>query len=223
MNTENMTKSKDTESVQYKPLIFFETFTLISLGFTATALVAIYFQEDLFIIFSPFIAPFILLFMFLGYLVLTIASVLYIPFQFRKVFWRVFVPITINTITYCMVYYLYDDISDLRIVTRFLLNEKRYSQAADWLTESIQNGDINLEDNWGSVKLPKEYRGLAEDAKVRIKYEYGTYIIWFYRGGGMFEYAPSYIYRSDNIAPPFEDFADVVCFRRLRPYWYDCH
>lgn len=68
-----------------------------------------------------------------------------------------------------------------------------------------------------------EYRGLAEDGRVYIIQNNEVISILFYRGGGMFEYSPSYVYRSDNITPPFEDFAETVCVKRLRPYWYDCY
>ena len=223
MNTKDTIQPIDIETAQQKSLVVFEIFTLTCLWFTATTISVIFFEEDLFRIFTPFLAPFILLFMFLGYLVLAFASILYIPLQIKKIFWRVLVPITINAITFCIVHYLYDDIGDFRIETKFQINEKRFTQAVNWITQSIQNGDITLDNNWSDIKLPKEYRSLAEDGKVSVYYEYGTYIIQFYRGGGMFEYVPSYVYRSDNIAPPFEDFADTVCIRRLRPYWYDCY
>lgn len=223
MNTKDAIQSTDIQSAQRTSLAFFEFFSLICLWFTTTTITVIFFEEDLFRIFTPFFAPFILLFMFLGYLVLAFTSILYIPLQIKKVLWRVLMPITINAITFCIVYFLYDDIGDFRIETKFQISEKRYTQAANWVTQSIQNGDIALDNNWAHIKLPREYRSLAEDGTVSVYYEYGTYAIHFYRGGGLFEFVPSYVYRSDNIAPPFEDFADTVCIKRLRPYWYDCY
>lgn len=223
MKSKTNNLSTNTVNDNKKSLNFFMNFTLICLLFSTATIFVIFFEEDLFRLFTPFLAPFIFLFMFFVYLILTLASILYVPFQIKKIFWRVLAPIIINMITFCIVYYLFDDIINFRIETKFLLNEKRFNQASNWIVQSIQNGDINLDNNWAHIKLPREYRSLAEDGTVSVYYEYGTYAIHFYRGGGLFEFVPSYVYRSDNIAPPFEDFADTVCIKRLRPYWYDCY
>lgn len=112
---------------------------------------------------------------------------------------------------------------DLRVEIGFQINENRFNRAANWVTQSIQNGDLDLEETRGTVILPKEYRSLAEDGKIHATHEYGVTVIWFYRGGGLFEYGPSFVYRSDNISPPFEIYGDIICNQQLVPNWYDCY
>ncbi|KXK11704.1 MAG: hypothetical protein UZ14_CFX002002672 [Chloroflexi bacterium OLB14] len=111
-------------------------------------------------------------------------------------------------ITFSIFYYLYDEIGNLRIEAKFRINENRFNEAKEWIEQSIQPSTD--EDYW-IISLPQKYKSLAEDGKVSVKYEYGVVIIQFYRGGGLFEYGPSFVYRSDNISPPFESFGDIVC------------
>src|SRR5262249_54808234 len=133
------------------------------------------------------------------------------------------IPISINLITFSIVYYLYDEIGDFRIEARFRLNENRFNQAANWVTESIQNGGVNLEETRGTVILPKRYKSLADEGRVLVTNEYGVITILFFRGGGLFEYGPSFVYRSDNIASGFEIYGDINCNKWLSPNWYDCY
>jgi hypothetical protein len=186
-------------------------------------MLVIFFGEDLDRLLTPFFSPFILLFMLLGYSVLTLASILYIPLQVKWVLWRVLIPISINLITFCIVYYFYDAIGDLRVDMGFRINENRFNQAANWVMQSIQPNHHDIKEVFWNISLPQEYQDLSDQGKVDAKYEYGVIIIWFYRGGGMFEYGPSFVYRSDNTATPFEAFADIDCVRRLSPFWYDCY
>jgi hypothetical protein len=210
-------------SVEEKPITFFELFVIACLGYTIATFFTVFFEEDLFRIFTPFLAPFILLATFLGYLVLAGTSILYIPFQIKKLVWRVFIPVIINSATFLTVYYFYDSIKDFRIEIGFQINKNRFNQAASWVSQSIQNGGLDLEEARGTVILPKEYKNLADDGRVLVTNEYGVITILFFRGGGMFEYGPSFVYRSDNIASGFEIYGDIQCNKWLSPNWYDCY
>ncbi len=210
-------------SVKQTQRDFLEIFSSVCLSYIVITMLTIFFEEDLFRIFTPFLAPFLLLFIILGYLVLAVISLLYIPFQIRKVSWRVFIPLIINLITFLIVYYLYNPLGDVRIKIGFRINENRLNRAASWITQSIQNGDINIEETRGTVILPKEYKSLADRGQVLVTNEYGVITILFFRGGGMFEYGPSFVYRSDNIASGFEVYGDIQCNRWLSPNWYDCY
>jgi hypothetical protein len=149
-----------------------EIFSVVCLSYIVITMLTIFFEEDLFRIFTPFLATFLLLFIILGYLVLAVISLLYIPFQIRKVSWRVFIPIIINLITFLIVYYLYNPLGDLRIDISFQMNENRFNRAASWITQSIQNGDVNLEETSGTVMLPKEYKSLADSCLVLVTKKY---------------------------------------------------
>lgn len=207
---------------QQERIVFFEVFLIICAGFTVLTMLTSFFEGDLFKIFTPFFVPFILLFVFLGYLVLVVVSLLYIPFQIKNLTWRVFAPVIINITTFLIVYYFYDLMGGLRVDMGFQINESRYNQAANWVTQSIQSGDLVLEDTGRGVLLPREYRSLADDGKVYVIPAYGVISIFFSRGGGMFEYYPGYMYRSDDANPPIKD-GDIVCIRRIMPNWYDCY
>jgi hypothetical protein len=209
-------------SIKQRQIDFWEVFLIICLDYTVITMLAIFLEEDLFRILSPFFAPFFLLFIALGYLVLVAASILYIPFQIRNLAWRVLIPIAINSMTFLIVYNFYDSLEKLRVDIGFQVNEKRFNQAVNWVTQSIQNGDLDLNDRSDTVILPKEYKNLADDGRVWVTNKYGVISIFFSRGGGMFEYYPGYRYRSDNAYPPIED-GDIVCMRRIRMNWYDCY
>ncbi|MBI3168603.1 MAG: hypothetical protein HYZ22_09005 [Chloroflexi bacterium] len=194
----------------------------INLIFYFAFVLLIFFEEDITRLFTPFILPFLCIGFPVIYFLLVIVSIVHILPQTEDMTWESYSPLLINLAAICTVIFLYKPLGDFRINAGFQIKEKRFDQAAHWIIKSIENGDINLDNDW-IVDLPKEYRGLAEDERVFIAHNNGIISIQFYRGGGMFEYSPSYVYRSDNITPPFEDFADTVCVRRLLPYWYDCY
>jgi len=200
---------------------FLEIFSILCLSYTVITMLGIFFTEDLFRILTPLLAPFLLLFIALGFLILSAISFLYIPFQIKALKWQVFIPITVNLLTFLFVYSFYSQLGNLRVNIGFWANEKRFNQAADWVTRSIQNGDLNIVDESDTVYLPKEYKSLADDGRVWVTNKYGVVSIFFSRGGGMFEYYPGYKYRSDNAYPPIED-GDIICIRRISPNWYDC-
>lgn len=194
----------------------------INLIFYFAILLLIFFEGDITRVFTPFILPFLCIGSPIIYFLLVIVSIIHILPQTEDLTWKSYSPLLINLATICTVIFLYKPLGDFRINAEFQIKEKRFDQAAQWIIQSIENGDINPELDW-NIDLPKKYRGLAEDGRVSINQSNGVISIQFYRGGGMFEYYPSYVYRSDNRAPPFEDFAETVCIRRLRPYWYDCY
>jgi hypothetical protein len=208
-------------SIRQKQIDFWEVFLIICLAYAFVAMLAIFFAEDLFRIFTPFLAPFFLLFIAFVYLVVSIASLLYIPFRIKGLTWRVFTPAAVNLLTFFVVYNFSDHLGVLRVDIGFKLNEKKYGQAANWITESIQNGELNLNETSDTVILPPKYQNLAEDGRVWVTNKYGVIDIYFYRGGGLFEFAPGYKYRSDDANPPIED-GDILCIRRISPHWYDC-
>ncbi len=209
-------------SVEQKPITFFEIFIFACLGYTILTMFTIFFEEDLFRILT-FFTPFFWLFVFLGYVIFAAASFLDIPFQIKRLAWRAFGPVIINSITFLIVYFFYDSLKDLRIDIQFQINENRFNRAANWVTQSIQNGDLDLEETRGTVIFPKVYKSLADDGRVFVTNEYGVITILFFRGGGMFEYGPSFVYRSDNIAPGFEIYGDIQCNKWLSHNWYDCY
>ncbi|MFT3892596.1 MAG: hypothetical protein QM730_13245 [Anaerolineales bacterium] len=209
-------------SIRQKQIDSWEVFLIICLSYTFLAMLSAFFVEDLFRFFTPFFAPFLLLFIAFIYLALSAASLLYIPFRIMRLTWRVFIPIAVNLLTFFIIYNFSDHLPILRVVVGFQINEKKYNQAANWIIKSIQNGDLNINDTSDNVTLPKEYKSLADNGRVWVTNKYGVISIYFYRGGGLFEYVPGYNYRSDDANPPIED-GDILCIRRISPHWYDCN
>jgi hypothetical protein len=206
--------TNDTSS-QQKWITAFKIFTLTCVGFMVTTIFVMFFEEDLFRIFTPFLVPFIWLFMLLGYLVLVVSSFIYVPLQIRKVAWRVFIPIIINFITFFLVYYLYTPLENLRIDLGFKIKEDKFNQVVQWVNQSVKSGDLILEEGKTEfMVLPDQYRGVADRNRVWVTQENGVINIFFNRGGGMFESYPGFMYRSDDISPPIED-GDIVCTRKI--------
>jgi hypothetical protein len=111
----------------------------------------------------------------------------------------------------------------LRSDIGFLIRENKFNQAAHWVNESIQNGNLKIEEGKEeTVMLPAEYRNIADRDRVYVTQENGAFRIFFSRGGGMFEFYPGYMYQSANIPPPIED-GNIVCNRKIKPNWYDCY
>jgi len=198
-------------------------FSLVCVGVTFLSIFLIFFEEDLLRIFSPLLGFFPLLITFAIYLFLVFFSLLYIPFQIKKISWRVFLPLAINLATLLIVYYLYKPLTNLRVDIGFLIRENRFNKASQWITQSVQNGSLVIEEgNEETVFLPTEYRNLSDNGHVYVAKENGAISIFFFRGGGMFEYYPGYMYNSKNVSPPIED-GDIVCIRKIKPNWYECH
>lgn len=207
--------------VQQKQISFFEIFIITCLGYTILTIFTIFFEEDLFRILTPFLAPFILLATFLGFMLLACISILYIPFQIRKLMWRVFTPAIINLTTFLIVYYFYDSIKELRIDIGFEVNKNRYNQAAQWVMQSINKNEILLDlGEEQTVFLPKDFHGLSEDNRVYVTNGGDVVTIFFSRGGGLFEYYPGLKYISVDMIP--SDDGDIVCYRKIKPNWYEC-
>lgn len=198
-------------------------FVCICAGVTFLSVLLIFFEEDLFRILTPFFALFPSLITFSIYLFLVFFSLLYIPLQIKQVSWRVFLPLAINLATFLIVYYLYKPLGDLRVDMNFLFKENRLHKASQWITHSIQSGDLDIEEGEKeSVFLPEEYRNLSDDDHVYVSKEHGVISIFFSRGSGSFEYYPGYMYNAENLSPPIKD-GDIVCIRRIKPNWYDCY
>lgn len=201
----------------------FSSFTKTCIGFTILAILVMFFEEDLGRILTPFIEPFLLLLLALVYLILVIISIIHILLNIQKISWHVFLPILINLITFLVVYYFFVPLTNLRVDTSFLIKKNQFDKTVQWVNQSIQNGDLSLEEGKEkTIVLPKEFRNLADQDRIYITQENGAIRILFSRGGGMLEYYPSYMYHSANISPPIK-YGDIVCGCRIKPYWYDCH
>src|SRR5215204_3803576 len=118
----------------------------ICAGITVFSVFLIFFEDDLSRILTPFFGLFPALITFSIYLFISFFSLLYIPLQIKKISWRAFIPLIINITTFLIVYYFYDSIGNLRIDIGFRINEQRFNQVATWITQSIQNGDLNIEE-----------------------------------------------------------------------------
>jgi hypothetical protein len=168
--------TNDTFS-QQKWITAFKIFTLTCVGFMVTTIFVMFFEEDLFRIFTPFLVPFIWLFMLLGYLVLVVLSLIYVPLQIRKVAWRVFIPIILNFITFFLVYYLYTPLENLRIDLGFKIREDKFNQIVQWVNQSVKSGDLIIEEGKTEfMVLPDQYRGVADRNRVWVTQENGVII-----------------------------------------------
>lgn len=210
-NFENKNWIRDLRLLIKLNIIFFISIILI-----------IFFEGDILRIFTPFILPLLCLALPLFFFALVIISIIHILPQTEDIIWKSYIPLEINLLTLVTVMFLYQPLGDLRVDIGFLIQEKRFNQVIEWINLSIENKDLTLDEGGEVVLLPDKYRNLTDNDRVSITKENSEIIIFFSRGGGMFEYYPGYMYHSGNVSPPIGD-GDIVCIRKIKPNWYDCY
>jgi hypothetical protein len=200
----------------------FSTLSKICIAFSFSVVAVMFFEQDLMRILTPFLEPFLLLLLALVFLGLIIASIVHIFTQVKTLHLFAFLPILINVITFLLVSNFFVPLGYLRADVGFLIRENKFNRVVEWINQSIQTGEIELEEGKEkTVELPKQYRGLSDRNRVYVTQENGVISIFFSRGGGMFEFTPGYKYRSDNKTPPKD--GDTNCKREIKPHWYDCY
>lgn len=198
------------------------TFTMVCIGFAFLTIPAMFFEADLSRIVTPFLELFFFLFFILIYLILFVISLIYIFLRIKKRPNHALLPILVNVITFYFVFFLFMPFHNLRINVEFLIKKDRFYQVVQWVDKSIQNGEIVLEQNHQEVvRLPDDYRNVSDGDRVLVQKEEDVLNVYFLFGGGMFEYYPGFMFRSDNNPPPIEN-RDIECFRKIKPHWYYC-
>lgn len=194
----------------------------ICAGFAVSSVLVIFFELDISRILTPFIEPFLLIFFFLVFVVLAIASLVHIPKRFNANPLDAFLPFSINALTAVAVIFLFFPLQDLRVDIEFAIKSGKYQQIVQWVDESIQNGEIELETNrLDVILLPEEYKGSTTFDRIIVKRHKNGISVFMSPWAGMFEYNPGFIYRSDDTFPS-NDFADIECHRKIQPHWYYC-
>jgi hypothetical protein len=198
------------------------TFSKICAGFAIITVLIIFFELDISRILTPFIEPFLLIFFLLVFVVLAIASLVHIPKRFNANPLDAFLPFSINALTAVTVFFFFFPLQDLRVDIEFAIKSDKYQQIVEWVDESIQNGEIELETNrLDVILLPEEYRGSTTFDRIIVKrHKYGI-SVFMSPWAGMFEYNPGFVYRSDDTFPS-DDFAEIECHRKIQPHWFYC-
>lgn len=195
------------------------TLIKVSVGFSFSTILIIFFETDLSRILTPFFTPFLFLLIVSIYLTLVIYSFLYL---IKEKSWSRLAPLIINLITLVFTIYLFVPLHNLRIDIDFLLKKDRFNQVVQWTNQSIQGGSLILEETKEkAAPLPKQYQNLSDRGQIYVKKEKGTIRIFFSRGG-MFESYPGFMYISGNNPPPIEG-RDLNCTRFIEPHWYECY
>src|SRR4030067_1150088 len=135
------------------------TFSKICAGFTVITVLVMFFELDISRILTPFIEPLLLIFLFLVFVVLSVASFIYVVKRFDVNPLDAFLPFSLNALTVVTVIFFFRPLQDLRVDIAFKMNSDKYKQVVHWVNESIQSGEINLEDNKLDVlSLPDKYK-----------------------------------------------------------------
>ncbi len=200
-----------------------KAFISVCLTFTLTVVLFVFFEEDLLRLLTPFLEPPLIVALLLMYAFLFIASVVWVLVQWKKRLWHALIPMAVNSALPLVVYFLYLPLTHLNNDIKFWTNETRYEEAAQWVTQSVESGQQAFtEKPILVVELPPQFPGIADRNQALVSRENGIITVFFSRGGGMFEFYPSFMYRSDSPPPPVND-GDINCVRQLKPGWYDCY
>jgi hypothetical protein len=182
-----------------------------------------FFELDIYAILSPFIEPLFLIFLLLVFVGLVIASFIYMPKHFKANPAEAFLPFSLNVLTVVVVIFFLHPLTNLRVDIDFQMKSGKYQQIVQLVNESIQSGEINLEDDQLDViYLPKEYKNIAAFDRIIVERHENGIGVFMSPWGGMFEYNPGFMYRSDDDFPPNGEIADIECRRKIQPHWFYC-
>ena len=172
---------------------------------------------------NPFAYAALFLLLIFIFLVLAISSIVYIPLRVKNQRWKSLFPVGINTITILSMILLFSPFRNFWIAVNFQTNERDFTKIIYWVSSSIQDGSLRLaENNADVILLPTEYKELLGNDRIVVERISGNEIgVFFMLEGGMFEYSPSYMYRSDIPSLPIES-GDTVCLKEIKPHWYFC-
>jgi len=199
------------------------TFSKMCAGFTVTTILVVFFELDLSSLLTPFIEPLLLIFIFLVFVVLAIASFIYVVKRFDANPLDAFLPFSFNALTAVTVIFFFRPLQDLRVDIAFKMNSNKYEQVVQWVNKSIQNREISLEVNrLDVISLPEEYKNISLNDRIIVERHENGFDIFLSPWGGLFEYSPGFMYRSDDTFPPDGEIAEIECRRKIQPHWFYC-
>jgi hypothetical protein len=220
---ENPMEANNNTNILKSLIAGISTFSKICAGFTVTTILVMFFELDLASLLTPFIEPLLLIFLFLVFIGLAIASLIYVVKRFDANPLDAFLPFSLNALTAVTVIFFFLPLQDLRIDIDFKMNSSKYQQVVQWVNKSIENGDINLEVNrLDVISLPEKYKNTTAFDRIIVDRHENGINIFISPWGGMFEYSPGFMYRSNDTFPPDGEIAEIECRRKIQPHWFYC-
>jgi hypothetical protein len=166
---------------------------------------------------TPFLVMPLLLAMWGALAVLLLVSVIYLAFR-AKQGWRIaLAPLTINTLTLLVVYFV--PFTEIWLELQFHLNWNGYNEVA----RMVEEGRIQP-DQYGRAQLPPRYRHLSRGGGyIKIDRSDGITRVFFFTFVGILDNFSGFMYRSDDRPPPPDDLGgDWHQTIRMRPHWFFC-
>lgn len=201
----------NTDRLKFLPFIKF------CIIFDLSSVVLTFFQWDLIDYLTPFFLPVLLLLAWAILAILTFTSIIFIPFQFKNVHWKSFIPLIVNVITILILYFV--PFNSLWLDLQFRMNKSGYEK----VIEMYENGKLNQPSKSGYIELPFGYRRFSKGGgDIIVDNSDGVTSVFFYTYRGIGN-SSGFIYRSNNIPPPqFLMQRDCYQLEQIEPKWFFC-
>jgi hypothetical protein len=193
-------------------------FTIVSIGFGICLIAITFFQWDLIDYLSVFFLPLLILVFWVVLAIITMTSLIYIPFQLKIIRWKSILPLIANIITILILYVV--PFTSLWLDFKFRVNKQGYEQAI----KMYENGELNEPNKSGYIELPSEYKYLSKGGgDIIVDNSDGITSIFFYTFRGILGSSSGFIYRSNDSPPPqFLLRRDCYQLERIEPKWFFC-
>ena len=150
--------SEEEKSINTKNLSLIP-FTIVSIGYGIFLIVITFFQWDLIEQLTPFFLPFLILVLWMVLAIITLAAIIYIPFQFKKILWKSIIPLIVNIIIILILYFV--PFTGLWLNIEFQTNKSGYEH----VIKMYEEGDLQPNER-GMINLPEEYQHLSKGEEI---------------------------------------------------------
>ena len=208
MMTEPIEETQPKENV-------FSWLGLICIGFAIVFIFTLAIQWNLVEVFTPFLAAPLILCLWSIFLILAIASIIYIPLKFNRNRIKAFLPFTINMLVFLIAWFV--PFTSIWLDIKFQTSKAGYEEVIVMVEDGrLQPGQF------GYVNLPIEYQYLSSGGRIKVDMSDGVTSVFFFTFLGVLDNYSGYMYRSDGTSPPqglFGDWAEIV---QKQPDWFFC-
>ena len=192
-------------------------FTMFCIGFGFFLIVFTFFQWDLIDYLTSFFLPLLLLLLWAVLAIITLGSMIYIPFQFKKIRWKSIFPLFVNSIIIFVLYFV--PFNSLWLDFRFWTNKSDFEH----IIKMYESGELQKPTESGRIELPLKYKYLSKGGgDIFVDNSNGITSMFFYTYRGIGN-SSGFIYRSNDL-PPTQYLLNRNCYQleRIEPKWFFC-
>jgi len=198
----------------------FSGILIISFSILSSALLLLIriFKWTLVDIFSEFLFPFIELGGAIIFLIISTLSVIYLGFKAQKLKYKAFIPLTINLVTFIMVFTI--PFTSIMLYLDFKFNMDEREEVVEMVkSKELESNDLNDD---RIIILPEEYEHLSKGGgEIIIERDRGKLKIFFYTYRGILNNFSGFAYISDDSKLKASDFnGDFKEIEKKKEHWY---